>query len=376
MNRRYPGGLWDDPRGRQRLLAVVGTLVIAGAAAAALLPTTATAQGPAPVAVTPFQGFSPILTRAPYLTDLTQTSVQVTWASLSNSPGFLTWGPNGSCGAYSAPVAASLPASVPAADTSSDTTSREFKVINTSEYQWTVELTGLAPNTNYCYRPYGYTYVNLHKVLVDLLGTNPSQYFTTLSPVSTTSTAPLSFDVLGDTGENLANPYQAWPNYINPDQAAIDHLIGQSGAKFLLLAGDDAYPSGLNERYGDLQQTGTLLNPDVSDMYGPYYWPQTGGIPTFYATGNHGGDNVDSLRNWPESTTAAASGGVYAPISYPSILGSAPAVYPNNWYAIQSGNVRIYMLQAAWPDLNAGGAPGGPYQVDAVAHWQQNAAEY
>ena len=376
LKRRHPVGFSSHRAGRAHAVALAGLLVVAGAASAALLSGTASAAGPSPIPITPFQGFSPMLTRAPYLTDVTQSSVQVTWASVSNSPGFLGWGPIGDCGAYATPVAASLPASVPTADTSSDTTSREFKVINTSEFQWTVELTGLAPSTSYCYRPYGYEYVGVHKVLVDLLGSNPSQRFTTLDPVSTSSTAPLSFDIVGDTGENLANPAQAWPNFINPDQAAIDHLIGQSGARFVLLAGDDAYPSGLNERYGDLQQTGNLSNPDVSDMFGPSYLPQTGGLPVFYATGNHGGDNVDSLRNWPETATATASGGVYAPIPYPSILGSAPAVYPNDWYAIQSGNVRIYMLQAAWADLNAGGAPGGPYQVDAVAHWQQNSAEY
>ena len=373
---RQHSGRSGDPGRRDSLVAVFGILVIVGAVAAALLPATATAQGPAPVAVTPFQGFSPLLTRAPYATDLTQTSVEITWASLNSAPGYLAWGPNGDCGAYSTPIASSLPASVPAADTTTDTTSREFKVISTSEFQSAVELTGLSPNSTYCYRPYGYETVSGHKTLVNLLGTNPVQFFTTLDPVSNSSTAPLSFDVIGDTGENLANPYQAWPNYINPDQAAIDHLMGQSGARFIILAGDDAYPSGLNARYGDLQQTGTLANPDVSNMFGPYYLPQTGGLPIYYITGNHGGDNLDSLRNFPESTSAAASGGVDAPLTYPSIMGSAPATYPNDWYAVQSGNVRIYMLQAAWADLNAGGAPGGPYQVDALAHWQQNSAEY
>ncbi|MGB6771035.1 MAG: metallophosphoesterase, partial [Candidatus Dormiibacterota bacterium] len=375
MKRPHRNGLSSHPRGRQSLVAVVGTLVIVSAAAAALLPATATAQGPAPVAVAPFQGFSPLLTRAPYATDLTQTSVEITWASLSSTPGYLEWGPNGDCGAHSTPIAANLPTAVPASESSTDTTSREFKVISTSEFQSAVEITGLSPSSTYCYRPYGYETVSGHKTLVNLLGTNPNQVFTTLDPISNSSTAPLSFDVIGDTGENLANPYQAWPNYINPDQAAIDHLVGQSGARFVILAGDDAYPSGLNARYGDLQQTGTQSNPDVSNMFGPYYWPQTGGLPTYYVTGNHGGDNVDSLRNWPEETSAAASGGVDAPVSYPSIMGSAPEVYPSDWYAIQSGNVRIYMLQAAWADLNVGSAPGGAYQEDALAHWQQNSAE-
>ncbi|MGH7609146.1 MAG: hypothetical protein ACREOD_04270, partial [Candidatus Dormibacteria bacterium] len=164
------------------------------------------------------------------------------------------------------------------------------------------------------------------KTPVDLLGSNPTPTFTTLDPVSNSSSAPLSFDVVGDTGENLANPNLPFPdpsaqnpNYINPDQAAIDSLIGQSGARFVVLAGDVAYPSGLQDRYGDLQQAGNASNPDVSNMFGPYYWPQTSGLPAFIATGNHGGDNVDELRIWPENATATASNGVEGPVAYPSI---------------------------------------------------------
>ena len=114
VKRRHHGGRSGDPGGRRSLAAVLGTLVIAGAAGAALLPATATAQGPAPVAVTPFQGFSPLLTRAPYATDLTQTSVEITWATLTSTPGYLEWGPNGNCGAHSTPIAANLPTAVPA----------------------------------------------------------------------------------------------------------------------------------------------------------------------------------------------------------------------------------------------------------------------
>ncbi|HVD04189.1 MAG TPA: fibronectin type III domain-containing protein [Candidatus Dormibacteraeota bacterium] len=221
------------------------------------------------------------------------------------------------------------------------------------------------------------------KTPVDLLGSNPSQSFTTLDPPNTSSTAPLTFDVMADTGENLANATQPFPipsagapNYVNPDQAAIDHLIGQSGARFLLLAGDVAYPSGLNKRYGDLQQTGNASNPEVSTFFGPSYWPQTGGVPAFYTDGNHGLSSVDPLRIWPESATATTSGGLYGPVSYPSILGSQPATYPSDWYAFSTGNVRVYVLQVAWADTNAGAAPGGPYQIDAAAHWQANSAEY
>src|SRR4029077_9129805 len=41
--------------------------------------------------------FDPNLARAPYLTDLTQTSVQVSWATVSQAHGTLRWGPSGAC---------------------------------------------------------------------------------------------------------------------------------------------------------------------------------------------------------------------------------------------------------------------------------------
>ena len=358
---------------------VVMTLI--AATAVAFQVGTAVAAGPNPVPIVPFQGFSPLLTRAPYLSDLTQSSVEVTWATTTSGLGYVEWGPMGDCAANSAPVPSSLPPSAPSSDSSGAITTRTFTVLGATEYQSAVGLTGLSPSTNYCYRPFG---LDTSGSPVDLLGSNASPSFTTLDPASTSSTTPLSFAVFADTGENLANnanqpfpiPSAQSPNYINPEQAAIDHLIGQSGARFVLMAGDVAYPDGLNDRYGDLQQGGSSSNPEASSMFGPSYWPQTGGVPAFYADGNHGLASVDPLRNWPETATATASDGVYAPIAYPSIQGSTAATYPSNWYAFSSGNVRVYVLQVAWADMNAGSAPGGPYQVDALAHWQSNSAEY
>jgi len=52
-----------------------------------------------PLPVTPYGGFDPSLTRAPYVTDLTQTSAYVNWATSSGTPGSLQVGPtvNGFC---------------------------------------------------------------------------------------------------------------------------------------------------------------------------------------------------------------------------------------------------------------------------------------
>ena len=409
----------------------VGSKTVAGAAASALaaLATAlvgvwiqapaASASAPPPVTVTPYSGFSPLLSRAPYLTDLTQTSVEVTWAETTSTPwdptlgqyaslaGYVSWGPSGSaCNSHAAAVPNSLPNMVPASDTPPSVTGREFTVglggsnqpPQVTEYQSSVQISGLSPGTSYCYRVFGYDYYGIYKQPLDLLASNPSPQFTTLDPASTSSTAPVTFDVLGDTGEACITVLPCTgsaPNLINPYQSAVDSLIGQSGAQFLLLAGDVGYPSGLQTRYGDLQQQGLETvnsptpdsNPDseeVSNVFGPNYWPQTGGIPTYYADGNHGLD-VTSLRVWPESATAAASGGLYGDVSYPasSTDGTTASSYPANWYAFSTGNVRIYVLTAAWADGNVGTASGGAcgslcsaYQVDADSHWQPTSAEY
>lgn len=330
-----------------------------------------------PLSVAPYSGFNPDLTRAPYLTDLTQTSVEANWATNQSALGTISWGPLGSCTANSETVPSSLPFSYPAAGTPSSVTAREFTVGSASEYQSSVQLSGLSPSTTYCYRVYG-----AGAPPVDLLGSNPSSTFTTLAPASTSASTPVTFDVLGDTGETDYGTGVPFPDNFNPDQAAIDDLIGQSGAQFAVVAGDMAYSGGTQTDFGDLQQTGS----EVSNIFGPSYWPETGGIPLFYADGNHG-QNTTALHNWPESATAAASTGEYADVSYPSIDGTTPASYPQGWYAFSTGNVRIYVLDAAWADGNVGDAssecPGSGsttdcaiYQIDQDAHWQQTSPEY
>ena len=103
----------------------------------------------------------------------------------------------------------------------------------------------------------------------------------------------MTFDVLGDTGENLSNTGVAYPNLLNVGEQSIYQEIGQSGAQFLLMAGDVAYNGGTETTYGDLAQTGV----DVSDIFGPSYLPQADGLPTFVADGNHGqtSDDLEDL---------------------------------------------------------------------------------
>ena len=320
-----------------------------------------------PVAASAFSGADPTLTRAPYVTDLTQTSAAVTWATLTSAgstPGTLAWGTGSNCTANVVQVPQTLPALVPGADSPASATGRQFTVGSTSELQSTAEITGLQPSTKYCYRIYsGGT------PAVDLLGSNSAPTFTTLDPVG--STTPLTFDVVGDLGETNYSSGTDYTNTLNTNQAAIDSLIGSSGAKFVVTAGDVGYGGGTETNYGDLQQTGS----EVSDVFGPSYWPLTGGLPTFGVVGNHG-QNVDSLRVWPESTSATNSSGTYGYASYPPVPadGVGTSTEPAAWYAISTGNVRIYVLDASWADGNVG--TSNLYQVDYDEHWTPSSPEY
>jgi Calcineurin-like phosphoesterase len=318
-----------------------------------------------PVTVNPYSGGDATLTRAPYVTDLTQTSASVTWAtaaSAGSTPGTLTWGTGSNCSANVVQVPQTLPTLVPSSDSPPSATGRQFTAGSVSELQSTVQITGLQPSSTYCYRIFSSS-------SVDLLGSNSSPTFTTLDPVG--SSKPLTFDVVGDLGETNYSSGTDYANTLNSNQAAIDSLIGSSGAKFLVTTGDVGYSGGTETNYGDLQQTGS----EVSDIFGPSYWPQTGGIPTFGVVGNHG-QNVDSLRIWPQSTTAATSSGSYGYASYPPAPtdGVGTSTEPAAWYAISTGNIRIYVLDASWADGNVG--TSDLYQVDYDEHWTPSSPEY
>ncbi len=396
--------MFPSPSGRVRPRLLVSSLAAVAVATAVIIPVAASATGPVPLAVTPYGGFNSLLTRAPYVTDLTQTSAYVNWASSSNAPGSLQVAAtvNGVCPTAATkwtPAAKPVPTSLPgpvnatAGSASSGMTGWAFSVVNGSgvtikEHQASVLVTGLSPGTQYCYAAFSTDKAGA----VDLLpATRPDQTFTTLDPVSTASTTPVTFDVIADTGENYANSSAnagtdvAFPGGVNPDEASLYHQIGQSGAKFLLVAGDTGYSGGTESNLGDLQQKGTV--PEVSNVFGPSYFPQTGGIPTFAADGNHG-QSVTTLRVWPTPTNATSSGGTYAMDSYSGVDGIKGS-FPDNWYAFSTGNVRIYVIDGAWSDGTASGtgsATGAEcaanptyckgYQADADEHWQTTSPEY
>jgi fibronectin type 3 domain-containing protein len=316
--------------------------------------TTAVAL-PAGAAHAVLPGASAQLARAPYLSDLTGTSVRITWAMSSQSRGTVNFGPPGDCAA-SAVTSAAL--------------ATPITVNGVTLYQSSIAVTGLTPGTPYCYRVF-----SGDSTPVDLLGTNPAPLFSTLEPAG--GTGPFSFAVFGDWGDTTNNGVD--DGALNTDQANVLARISESGARFALSTGDIGYPSGVQTNYGDLNQTGV----DISGVFGPSYWAQPGQHTPMYTVNANHGFNATMLSVWPESAVTAASGGTYAMVPYPPILGTNPASYPSAFYAFDAGGVRFYMLDSSWSDNNVGtstgGACGSPcrtYEVDQAAHWAPTSAQY
>jgi hypothetical protein len=326
-----------------------GRMLAAGAAVTAgLLGLPGVAQAGLPAA-------SALLTRAPYLTDLTQTSVRVNWATSRQYRGVVEYGPPGHCRAHS----------VTSARLGSPIT-----VNGVREYQSSLALTGLAAGAGYCYRV-----TTGGAAPVDLLGSAASPQFATVPPAG--SSQPLTFDVIDDWGDTTSGGVN--DGSVNANQAAIDSEIASSGARFAVSIGDIAYQEGTQTNYGDLNQSG----PYVSDVFAPPYWARPGqGIPVFQGDGDHGQTST-ILGIWPQTTTAAASGGKDSMVYYPAAGGRAAGRYPTQYYAFSAGGARFYVLDAAWGDLNQGSATGGScgipctgYQVDHAVHWTRSSPEY
>jgi hypothetical protein len=291
--------------------------------------------GSLPASATPASA----LKRYPYLSDVTATSAVVNWGTdRSSISGTLTWGlPGSSCNAHSAAA-----------------TRIGITVNGAPEYQWAARATGLGASTSYCYR----IYLGASNQ-TNLLSTDMSPIMRTL-PKATPGA--YTFAVLGDWGQSSSNG--------NSHQSALLTQLKNSAPRFVVFAGDTAYPAGTQTNYGDLISTGNT----VSGVFGPTFWAKVGARMPVYATiGNHA-PNSTFLANWPENSVAAASDGRWAMESYPSVNGSAARAYPSAWYAFNIGADRYYVLDATWDDSNLGS--GTAYADDYAAHWKSTSAEY
>jgi hypothetical protein len=296
-----------------------------------------------PATAVPRFPYDPSLTRAPYLTDLVNLHVAINWATnQSATTGGVLWGSVG------AGNVCQLTNTLPATRTS-------ILVGTIGEYQWKGDLT-LPATGKYCYRVYlGST---------DLLGANPSPSFTTQIPFG--STQSFSFDVFGDWGQTDANGQ-------NQNQSNLQAQIANSGASFAVTVGDNGQPTGSQINYGDLEQTGS----GASAIFGPQFWTIPGAsVPLFTAAGNHGlsGIHHTDITTWTQATAVSTSNGRYQNDLYGGVNGSNATNYGSEWYAFSAGNVRFYILDAAWGDTNPGTAT--PYANDALAHFAPGTPEY
>jgi len=289
--------------------------------------------------------YAPQLTRYPYLTDVVGTNATVNWATdRSSTSGRLLYGREDveSCSAHSVVA-----------------TRTSMTVNGVSEYQWRATMSALAPAARYCYR----VELGTTAPVIDLLGTDPSISFNAQLPSG--APAPFSFAVLGDFGAVGSTEAGA-----DNRQADVMTQIARSGVRFVMGAGDTAYPSGSQTNYGDLNQTGS----DVSTIFGPQFWPKFGAsTPFFNATGNHGFSST-FLTNWPQPSAASDPDERYAMETYCCPNGTNSASYPSAWYAFDVGVARFYVLEAAWGSSNVGTAD--QYKNDYDTHWTPTSPEY
>lgn len=325
-------------------------------------------------------GTTPVLARYPYLTDLTSSSVAVTWAttSLDSSPGVVTFGAAGSNCTDSIASATKAPSTYTAFGET------------TPYYQHSVQLTNLVASTAYCFRVYSGTTTPGTPLLAE-----PQQFptkFTTLPPVG--SAASFSFNVLGDWGEtSLTNnsPLGTYNGYQDAlaSQLAASARLASNPATFAVSTGDIAYSGGTPSNYGDLNHPADGLGgaAEQSNVFDARYWAKVGGsLPLFATTGNHGRNNT-FFSTWPTPTNVQASAGAYGTtVTYPSVDGLPAGNYPSDWYAFTVAGVRFYILDADWTDLSQATYPTlgtacrngscPTYQADRDEHWQQTSSEY
>ena len=285
-----------------RMLGVLGCLVLAltGAACQEVTPDSR-------------------VTRAPYLTAVFGDRVTVNWATdRSDDEGSLHWGPSPSCRGHVTPA-----------------TRTGIEVRRDPQWQWRADLAKLTPGGRYCYRPFlGPT---------DLLDDDDSKELRAAPAAGDPS--KFSFAVIGDWGQGSS------------EESSVLRQIGRSPARFVVTVGDNAYPSGDQSSYGDLES---------GAVFGHDQLPAIGSRPIFAAHGNHGFlHNTPYLQNFPSDTVARSSDGRFRGDDYccTPTMESAHEDYASAWYAFDWGGARFYVLESAWVDGD------DDYQGDFDAHW-------
>jgi hypothetical protein len=297
----------------------------------------------------PAAGYSGYLTRAPYLTDQTASSVKVNFATTAPIVKVrIRYGLTGSGGCS------------PSLTTPGATARHGYTVTyptgsgsaTSTGYQWKPQLSGLVSGT-YCYRLEG-ALSTTSSTYVDLLGSTVTSPTFSMTPADRLA-------VIGDWGQTGA----VAPSYLNSAQANVIARMASGGSDFAVSTGDIGYPSGTQSSYGDLQHTG----PDVSAVFGPRYWPVAGKrLPMYAAPGNHGFTSTFTSM-WPSTSVAVASQGRAGNGTH--TVNGTSVTAPDYWYAFNAHGWRIYILTAAWSESTL----INPYAVDYQQHWRPGASE-
>jgi hypothetical protein len=248
------------------------------------------------------------LTRAPYLQRTTSSSVVVVWTSVAGgSASVLLEKPDGTQEqSFTAAIDSSAPVPGDAAATSpTDAPAGGAR-------QWTAALSGLEPDTTYCYTVYQ----------DGMPATAPAPL---KSAPATGSPGRVQFVAFGDSGGG------------GSDQRALLQQIESVPYDFMIHTGDIAYDSG------------TLA--DFESKYFGMYAPILGSRPMFPSSGNHDYETADAaaFRQVFVLPENGGDGGV------------------ERWYSYDWGNVHMVALdtehtgpiQAAWleADLTANKLP-------------------